>query len=366
MSNTKFEKLFDGIYKDKTVLLTGHTGFKGSWMCLWLRELGANVVGLSLNPPTEPSHFELLDLGVNSEICDIRDREKVSKIFHKYSPEVVIHMAAQPLVRYSYEKPVETYETNVIGTLNILESSRQCSTVKALVCITTDKCYQNNEWVWGYREDDRLGGHDPYSSSKACVEILTKSYRDSFFPISNFQNSHQTLIATVRAGNVIGGGDWAVDRLIPDIMRTIDNNEILHIRNPSATRPWQHVLDPLYGYLMIGQKMLEGDTEFAESWNFGPDDSSVMTVENVTNYIKEEWDSFKYTFDKTIEEVHEANLLKLDSSKARNVLKWKPVWNSQQTFKYTTEWYRRFFINNEVVSKQQLYKYVSLLNSTFQ
>lgn len=357
----EIKKLFNGIYENKTVLVTGHTGFKGSWMALWLKELEANVVGLSLEPPTKPNHFELLDLNISSIIGDIRNKELVTKVFTKFKPEVVFHMAAQPLVRYSYENPTETYETNVMGTLNILEASRTCGTVKAIVCITTDKCYENKEWEWGYRECDRLGGHDPYSSSKACAEILAASYRDSFFSSNKYKNTHNTLVATVRAGNVIGGGDWAVDRLIPDLMKSINNMETLHIRSPHSTRPWQHVLEPLSGYLMVGEQLLKENKDFAQAWNFGPNDSSVLTVKKVVDFIKNEWNNFEYICDQEEADLHEAKLLKLDSSKAHNKLKWIPIWNPEQTFKITTNWYRNYFTENKILSKHDLYTYSTML-----
>lgn len=255
-------------YKGVKVLVTGHTGFKGSWLTLWLNQLGANVSGISLGPVSELNHFDLLDLEVENYFLDINNAKALDEAFEKIKPDIVFHLAAQALVRYSYENPIETYQTNVIGTLNVLEASRKQS-VKSVVCITTDKCYENKEWVWGYREIDPIGGHDPYSSSKGCAELLISSYRNSFFHLDNYGKTHSTLIASARAGNVIGGGDCAQDRLLPDIVKSSANNDKLQIRNLNSIRPWQHVLDPLYGYLLLGAKLLEGDKKFADSWNFG-------------------------------------------------------------------------------------------------
>jgi len=285
--------MFNNIYKNKKVLITGHTGFKGSWLALWLKELGAEVIGYALKPPTTPSHYELLtqqptdNLNIISIEGDIRNYIKLNEIFQSYKPEIVFHLAAQPLVRYSYINPVETFETNVMGTINVFEACRNCESVRAIVNITSDKCYENKEWVWGYRESDPMGGYDPYSASKGCAELVTSAYRNSFFtpsyPLTD--SPPRVLLASARAGNVIGGGDWADDRLIPDIMRATAKNESVIIRNPKATRPWQHVLEPLSGYLLLGQKLLEGRKEFAGGWNFGPDDESNITVENLIENI---------------------------------------------------------------------------------
>ena len=278
--------MFRGVYKGKKVLVTGHTGFKGSWLSLWLIKLGAKVIGYALEPPTNSNHFELLNLDMVSIIGDIRDRDRLNAIFKKYKPEVVFHLAAQPLVRYSYINPVETFETNVMGTINVFEACRITESVKAIVNITSDKCYENKEWIWGYRESDPLGGYDPYSASKGCAELVTSSYRKSFFNPEDYSKKHNTLLASARSGNVIGGGDWGKDRLIPDIVRAISKNEKLYIRNPKATRPWQHVLEPLSGYLFLGQMLLEGKTEFADAWNFGPNEGCHTDVETVVKKIK--------------------------------------------------------------------------------
>ena len=360
-----FESLFNGIYKNKTVLVTGHTGFKGSWLVFWLINMGAKVIGYSLEAPTKPSHYELLiknEILKNGEdfvsiIGDIRDLNKLQEIFEKYKPDIVFHLAAQPLVRFSYEDPIETYETNVLGTLNVFEACRK-NDVKAIVNITSDKCYENREWVWGYRENDPLGGYDPYSSSKGCAELLTTSYRNSYFNLYDYDIKHHTLLASCRAGNVIGGGDWGKDRLIPDIMKAVSKNEKVRIRNPKATRPWQHVLEPLSGYLMIGQKLLEGKKEFAEAWNFGPSDEGAITVEEVVKHIKRYWKKIDYELNTDENHPHEANLLKLDCSKAHIKLKWKDVWDSQKTFEVTTKWYKSFYEKNIILTLKDLEDYI--------
>lgn len=345
------KNLFGGIYKDKTVLVTGHTGFKGSWLCFWLSQMGAKVVGYSLEAPTNPNHIELLNLDIVSIIGDIRDLDKLNQVFNEYKPDIVFHLAAQPLVRLSYENPIETYETNVIGTLKVFEASR-INNVKAIVNITSDKAYENKEWVWGYRENDPMGGYDPYSSSKGCADILATSYRNSYFNINEYKKTHNTLIATCRAGNVIGGGDWAKDRLITDIMISVSIGKKVRIRNPKATRPWEHVLEPLSGYLQIGQKLLEEKVEFAEAWNFGPSDEGSITVEEVVLNVKKHWNKIDYEINRDPNQLHEANLLKLDCSKAHILLNWKDVWDSDTTFEKTVKWYKAYYENNKELSTQ--------------
>lgn len=352
------QNLFNSVYKDKTVLVTGHTGFKGSWLCLWLDKMGAKAVGYSLSTPTQPSHFDLLDLKMVSVIGDIRDREKLNQAFEKYKPDVVFHLAAQSLVRYSYEAPIETYETNVIGTLNIFEACRNNKSVKAIINVTSDKCYENKEWLWGYRENDPMGGHDPYSSSKGCSELLAASYRNSYFPPGEFGKKHTCLLASARAGNVIGGGDWAQDRLIPDIIRAYSLGETVSIRNPRATRPWQHVLEPLSGYLLVGQKLLEGRVDCATSWNFGPDIASIQTVEEVLFKIKKNWSDFKFEINVDPSQPHEANLLKLDSSKALHALSWKPRWSFEKCIQRTTAWYGKYLVSKELSSIDDLEDFI--------
>ncbi|AXX92903.1 CDP-glucose 4,6-dehydratase [Malaciobacter molluscorum LMG 25693] len=352
------EKLFNSIYKNRTVLVTGHTGFKGSWLCYWLKKMGANVIGYSLEVPTNPNHFELLDLDIVSIIGDICDIDKLNKTFTKYKPDIVFHLAAQALVRLSYEMPIETYETNVIGTLKVFEACRNHD-VKAIVNITSDKAYENKEWIWGYRENDPMGGYDPYSSSKACADILTSSYRNSYFNINDYKTKHNTLLATCRAGNVIGGGDWAKDRLITDIMISVSKGNKVSIRNPYATRPWQHVLEPLSGYLMIGQKLLEEYKEFADAWNFGPSDEGSISVKEVVENVKKYWTKIDYEINKDTNNLHEANLLKLDCSKAHISLKWNDVWNSEKTFEKTVLWYKSFYENDYLLTDDDLLSYVA-------
>ncbi len=352
--------MFGDIYNGKRVFVTGHTGFKGSWLCLWLQGLGAAVAGYSLEPQTKPSHFNLLGLDMASVIGDIRDIEKLKRAVRTHRPAAVFHLAAQPLVRYSYRRPVETFETNVVGTSNLLEACRETESVRAIVNVTSDKCYENKEWVWGYRESDALGGYDPYSASKACSEIVASAYRSSFFNPEDYGRSHGVLLSSARAGNVIGGGDWAEDRLIPDIMRAIDGNKKMLIRNPRASRPWQHVLDPLSGYLMLGQKLLEGKKEFAEAWNFGPD--AETEVEDVVRGIKRFLDRFEYEIQPDGASRHEAGTLKLDCSKARKRLKWRPNWGRDKTFDVTAKWYKRFYEDGKAGSRDDLGMYIKDAN----
>jgi CDP-glucose 4,6-dehydratase len=351
------KKLFNGNFEGKRVLVTGHTGFKGSWLVLWLKMLGADVIGYSLNPPSEPNHFSLLDLEIEHIIGDILDSNYLDKIIMGKSPDIVFHMAAQSLVRKSYSEPVLTYKTNVLGTLNVFEACRKSSSVKVIINITTDKCYENNEWVWGYRETDALGGYDPYSSSKACSEILTNSYRNSYFNLDDF-NKHNVLLASVRAGNVIGGGDWATDRLIPDIMRAISMNKTVEIRNPKATRPWQHVLEPLSGYLMLASKLIERKKEFAESWNFGPKSEDAISVEKILKMVKRNWPALDYKIDMNNNHPHEAGYLKLDCSKANQILKWMPVWSNLKAIELTTKWYQNYYVNKQITSVENIYEYI--------
>jgi len=358
MESMVMQDLFGGMYKGKTVLITGHTGFKGSWLALWLNQMGANVVGYSLEAPTEPNHIALLNLDIISIVGDIRDLDALNQTFITYKPDIVFHLAAQALVRLSYENPIETYETNVMGTLKVFEACRTHN-VKAIVNITSDKAYENKEWIWGYRENDPMGGYDPYSSSKGCADLLASSYRSSYFNPHEYKKSHNTLLATCRAGNVIGGGDWAKDRLITDIMLSVSQGKKVSIRNPNATRPWQHVLEPLSGYLAIGQKLLEEKAEFGDAWNFGPSDEGSITVEEVVNNVKKHWDKIDYEITRDQNQPHEANLLKLDCSKAHIILKWKDVWDSETTFEKTVLWYKNFYENNTVDTIDDLNHYVT-------
>lgn len=359
MENLAIDNLFSRVYKNKTVLVTGHTGFKGSWLVYWLSRMGANVIGYSLKAPTIPSHIELLELDIVSIIGDIRDQEKMNKTFEIYKPDIVFHLAAQPLVRHSYENPIETYETNVMGTLKVFEACRKYD-VKAIVNITSDKAYENKEWIWGYRENDPMGGYDPYSSSKGCADLLTSSYRNSYFNPKEYKITHNTLLATCRAGNVIGGGDWAKDRLITDIMLSVSQGKKVNIRNPLATRPWEHVLEPLSGYLHIGQKLLEEKVEFSEAWNFGPSDEGSITVKDVVLNVKKHWDKIDYEIQRTPNQLHESNLLKLDCSKAHILLKWKDVWSSETTFEKTVKWYKAYYEEDKkVLTQNDLDSYIS-------
>ncbi|PUA39898.1 CDP-glucose 4,6-dehydratase [Paenibacillus elgii] len=337
------ETVVGDFWKNKTVFLTGHTGFKGAWLSLWLTKLGAKVVGYSLNPPTDPSLYSLckLDQLYHSIIGDIRDLEKLTKSIIDHRPEIVIHMAAQPLVRYSYSNPIETYTTNVMGTVNLFEAIRKSNSVKAVVNVTTDKCYENNEWHWGYREQDALGGFDPYSNSKACSELVTSAYRNSYFNLNDYQ-SHGVAIATARAGNVIGGGDWALDRLIPDCMNSLLKDETILIRNPQSIRPWQHVLEPLNGYLMLAQKLFEFGPQFAQAWNFGPEDDDVNTVKYIVEQMCFKWNGkINYKIDDA-PQPHEATYLKLDCSKAKALIGWKPIWNLDKALDSIIEWNKEY------------------------
>lgn len=357
MESLVMQHLFGGIYKDKTVLVTGHTGFKGSWLVYWLKQMGAKVVGYSLEAPTHPNHLALLDLDITSIIGDICDLEKLNETFATHQPDIVFHLAAQALVRPSYANPIETYETNVIGTLKVFEACRKHQ-VKAIVNITSDKAYENKEWVWGYRENDPMGGYDPYSASKGCADLLASSYRNSYFNPHDYKKSHQTLLATCRSGNVIGGGDWAHDRLMTDIIVSVSQGKKVSIRNPKATRPWQHVLEPLNGYLHVGQKLLEEKVEFGEAWNFGPSDEGSICVEEVVLHVKQYWDKIDYEINQTPNQLHEANLLKLDCSKAHIKLHWKDVWDSEKTFEKTVKWYKAFYEDNKILSQEDLEDYI--------
>ena len=334
--------MFNNIYRNKRIFLTGHTGFKGSWLALWLAKLGAKVCGYSLAPNTKPSMFEELNISnkiSKSIIGDILDSENLEKAISDFSPEIIFHLAAQPLVRLSYSEPVLTYQTNVIGTLNVLEAARKCSSVIAFVNVTTDKCYENKEVQRGYREDEPMGGYDMYSSSKGCVEIMSSSYRRSFL-----KNGY--AMATARAGNVIGGGDWALDRLIPDCIRGINSGIDIEIRNPIAVRPWQHVLEPLSGYLLLGQKLLEEGQKFADGFNFGPREESVLTVAEVAKKVTEFYGRGRVVVGEA-SPLHEAGLLMLNIEKAKKVLGWTPTYSADEAIKNTVEWYKRFYSQQE-------------------
>lgn len=330
-------------WNGKRVLLTGHTGFKGSWLSLWLQSAGAQVAGYALAPPTNPSLFEVAEIGKDmaSIIGDIRDLEHLRKAFAEHRPEIVIHMAAQPLVRYSYIEPVETYSTNVMGTVNLLEAVRSTPSVRVVVNVTSDKCYENREWVWGYRENEAMGGYDPYSNSKGCAELVTAAYRSSYFHPDKY-TTHGVAIASARAGNVIGGGDWADDRLIPDILRAITDGHPVTIRNPHAIRPWQHVLEPLSGYLVLAQKLYEEGASYAQGWNFGPNDEDAKPVQWIVEKLTQAWgEGASWTLDGG-EHPHEAHYLKLDCSKAKARLVWQPRWHLEDALTAIIDWHRAY------------------------
>lgn len=337
--------IFDNFYCGKRVLVTGHTGFKGSWLSIWLHELGAEVVGVSQDPFTNRDNYVLSGIGhkmmadLRSDICD---GQKIKEIFQKYQPEIVFHLAAQPLVRYSYEQPVETYEANVMGTIHVMEAIRATSSVKVGVMITTDKCYDNKEQMRGYKEDDPLGGYDPYSSSKGACEIAIQSWRRSFFNPEDYGKKHHVSLASVRAGNVIGGGDWALDRIIPDCIKALEQDKVIDIRSPKAIRPWEHVLEPLSGYMLLAKKQWEHPTEFCEGWNFGPESESISTVWEVATELIKNYGKGELKDSSDPNAVHEAKLLMLDITKAKTKLGWKPRMNMQQCMDLVADWYKRY------------------------
>jgi CDP-glucose 4,6-dehydratase len=346
-------------WQGKRVFLTGHTGFKGSWLALWLQSLGADVKGYSLNPPTSPSLFNeaKIDSLIESCVGDIRDQDNLRESMLSFNPDILIHMAAQPLVRHSYDAPIETYEVNVIGTAKVLEVARSCSNLKAIVNITTDKCYENDGRPQGYKENDPMGGYDPYSSSKGCAELVTSSYRRSFLQDQGIG------LASVRAGNVIGGGDWANDRLIPDILKSFENGSSVVVRNPKATRPWQHVLEPLSGYLVLAQKLYQNPKEYAEGWNFGPNEQDVKPVDWILDKMVSKWPNSSWELDKN-SSPHEAGFLKLDISKAKSKLGWNPLWSLSDTLEKIVHWHQAW-LNKEdmqVVCLAEIKEYTKDMN----
>jgi CDP-glucose 4,6-dehydratase len=330
-------------WRGRRVFVTGHTGFKGSWLSIWLSMMGAETMGYALDPPTEPSLF--MGAGLKSILSDVRgdvrDREALSSTIRKFRPEVVIHLAAQPIVRESYRDPLGTYSTNVIGTANLFEAVRECDSIRVVLNVTTDKVYLNREWAWGYREDEALGGYDPYSASKACSELVTASYRDSFFNTKKLGITHDVAIASARAGNVIGGGDWAADRIVPDCIRAFTRGEKIGLRNPFSIRPWQHVLDPVAGYLGLCEKLWDNPAEFSESWNFGPNEEDARSVLWIVEKIVSRWPGAPgYEIDSG-DHPHEANYLKLDISKARSRLGWNPRWRLEKAIAMIVDWHLR-------------------------
>lgn len=341
--------IFDNFFRGKRVLVTGHTGFKGSWLSIWLHELGAEVVGVSQEPFTNRDNYVLSGIG-NKIMADLRanicDGQKMKEIFQKYQPEIVFHLAAQPLVRYSYEQPVETYEANVMGTIHVMEAIRATKSVKVGVMITTDKCYDNKEQMRGYKEDDPFGGYDPYSSSKGACEIAIQSWRRSFFNPEDYGKKHHVSLASVRAGNVIGGGDWALDRIIPDCIKALEQDKVIDIRSPKAIRPWEHVLEPLSGYMLLAKKQWDQPTEYCEGWNFGPESDSVSTVWEVATELVKNYGKGELKDSSDPDAVHEAKLLMLDITKAKTKLGWKPRMNMQQCMALVADWYKRYQSEN--------------------
>ena len=342
-------------WQGKRVLLTGHTGFKGSWLSLWLQDMGAQVRGVSLAPPTVPALFEVARVaqGMDHQVADIRDFAAVQSLVREFEPEIVLHLAAQPLVRLSYQQPVETYATNVMGTVHLLEAARHAGSVKAIVNVTTDKCYENREWAWGYRENEPMGGHDPYSNSKGCVELVSSAYRNSFFDDAGI------AMATARAGNVIGGGDWALDRLVPDILRALQQGEPVLIRNPHAIRPWQHVLEPLSGYLLLAERLYRHGQADAEAWNFGPHDEDAKPVQWIVERLCQDWGHGARWTLQPGEHPHEASFLKLDISKVRQRLHWAPRWTLATALQRIIDWHRAWMSGHDMrdLCLQQIHQY---------
>ena len=346
-------------WRGKSVLITGHTGFKGSWLALWLQGLGARVGGYALAPPTQPSLFEMAQVGagMSSLISDVRDPGALQRCVTDFKPDIIIHMAAQSLVRHSYQHPAETYATNVMGTVNVLEAVRSSSTTRAVVVVTSDKCYENKEWLWAYRENEPLGGYDPYSNSKACAELVVAAYRNSFFNAE--ANSPGPALASARAGNVIGGGDWAKDRLIADVMSAFLEDRPVRIRSPQAIRPWQHVLEPLNGYLILAEKLWTEGASYAEAWNFGPDASGTITVSEIMQRLKQQWHGHAGWVADSEEHPHEAGCLKLDCAKAKARLGWQPRLSLDETLAWIVEWYEAYRAGDDIrrLTEQQINRY---------
>jgi len=334
---------FNNIFRGKRILITGHTGFKGSWLTIWLNELGAEIIGYALEPYTDRDNFVLCKIEdkITHIVGDVRNFDKLKMVFEKYEPEFVFHLAAQPIVRESYINPKDTLDINIGGTINVLECCRLADSVKVIINVTSDKCYENKDWVWGYRENDSLGGYDPYSSSKGCSELITAAFRYSFFNPGKLIE-HGKSLSSVRAGNVIGGGDWQMDRLIPDCVKALENKESIAIRNPKATRPWQHVLEPLSGYLLLASKMYLEPDKYSGAWNFGPNYESVKSVGKIVDFVIEKWGNGNWFSTSSQDDLHEAKLLALDTNKAKNKLGWKPRWDIKKCVEKTIEWYKDY------------------------
>ncbi len=357
-------------WKGKRILVTGHTGFKGSWLSLWLQSMGAKAVGYSLEPPTQPNLFETARVADSMTSClgDIRDPDHLLQVMNEHKPQIVIHMAAQTIVRKSYEEPVLTYSTNVMGTAHVLEAVRRCDSVQVAVIVTSDKCYENREVVWGYRESDPMGGHDPYSSSKGCAELVTAAYRDSYFslPEEGARGARRVLIASVRAGNVIGGGDWAADRLIPDTMQAFMAGKPVRLRYPNAIRPWQFVLEPLRGYLILARRLWEGEADMACAWNFGPDSESNKPVSWIVDRMAALWKSPVSWEQEPVPQPSEDTVLQLDSSHAKHFLRWMPLLSLEETLEWVVEWYRQFQPGKDMraATESQIARYMELTAKT--
>lgn len=352
MENLVNDKLFGGVYAGRRVLITGASGFKGSWLALWLHQMGAEVCGLSLDTPSQPAHFDLLQLPGRWLRADIRQPEALQRAFDDFRPEIVFHLAAQALVLEGYARPADTFLTNTQGTANVLEAVRQCPSVRVIVSITTDKVYQNHEWLWGYRENDPLGGHDPYSASKAACELVCAAYRSSFFDTA----PTPVLLATARAGNVVGGGDWGAYRLVPDMVRAWHQGQSLHLRHPDAVRPWQHVLEPLAGYLLLAQGLWQGKQAWARAWNFGPDAAACLPVRQVVEAARQHLPQI--SIELAPASLHESAFLRLDSAAATQTLGWRPVASFDEHMALTFDWYKAYYLNNEIISAAQLKQFV--------
>ncbi len=354
---------FLNIYKGKKVLITGHTGFKGSWLTVWLNMLGANVIGYALDPLYDDGVFVSSKIGekIIDYRADVRDFKKLLEVLDKEKPEIIFHLGAQALVLESYQSPLETFEINTMGTANLLEAIRLTESVKTAIFITTDKVYENKEWIWPYREDERLGGYDPYSASKGASELIISSYRNSFFNPEDYLN-HGKSIASVRAGNVIGGGDWSENRIVPDCIKAIENKEIIKVRSPLSVRPWQHVLEPLGGYLFLGAKMMEQPLKFAEAWNFGPEAENIINVGELVNRLVKNYGTGESKDISNSKNLHEAQLLALDISKVKQILGWHPVLNIEETIRFTVDWYKRYKKEDvNAICQEQIVDYMKLI-----